>query len=120
MQTAGLLLLDWCVCWLCILTGTHRAIIVQVDKLGDECTASARAILAVLQYLAVVLVQDACDLLSSDDADIKAAAEANPLHKLLLKEKAFTCDLLPSLSPAWLSASVSERHTYALDTTLKP
>lgn len=88
-------LVCWCVWWFfCTLAGTHQTRLrvscnVQVDMLGDECTASARATPVVLQYLAVVLVQDACDLLSSEDADIRAAAEANPVHKRLLKEKAF-------------------------------
>lgn len=44
---------------------------------------------AVFQYLAVTAVQDACALLSSDDADVRAAAEANPVHKYLMKHKVF-------------------------------
>jgi hypothetical protein len=44
---------------------------------------------ALFQYLAVVAVQDACDLLSSEDAEVKAAAYANPVHKYLLTNKTF-------------------------------
>lgn len=39
--------------------------------------------------LAAVAVQDACDLLSSQDAKLRAAAEANPVHQFLLRNNVF-------------------------------
>jgi hypothetical protein len=38
----------------------------------------------VLAYLGEVVVQDACELLTSDDTQVRAAAEANPVHAFLL------------------------------------
>lgn len=61
--------------------------------MGAAAPNSARAIPALLQYLATVLVQDACDLLSSQDDDVKAAAEANPVHKFLLSKPEFRCTI---------------------------
>jgi hypothetical protein len=43
----------------------------------------------VLSYLGEVVVQDACELLSSDDTQVRAAAEANPVHAFLLESPRF-------------------------------
>jgi hypothetical protein len=63
----------------------------QVAKLGKQgkCPESAQGMPALFLYLAVVVVQDACDLLSNEDKDIRAAAKANPVHKYLLQHKVF-------------------------------
>jgi hypothetical protein len=51
-----------------------------VAELGKDATPSARALPEVLAYLAEVVVQDACELLSSDDEAVRRAAEDNPVH----------------------------------------
>jgi hypothetical protein len=43
----------------------------------------------VLAYLAQVVVQDACELLSSEETDVRAAAEGNPIHRFLLEHQGF-------------------------------
>lgn len=55
---------------------------------------SAQGLPALLGYLAVVVVQDACSLLSSADPDIKAAAERNQVHRYLLQHSVFRCVVL--------------------------
>lgn len=67
-----------CYCW-------------QIEELERQgkCPESARGLPALFQYLAVVVVQDACDLLSSEDPDIRTAARANPVHKYLLTNQTF-------------------------------
>jgi hypothetical protein len=61
-----------------------------VQELGEDSDLPSAAVLpVVLQYLAVVLVQDACELLSSSDPDIKAAAEANRAHQHLRTSQVF-------------------------------
>lgn len=68
--------------------------------MGEKCPHSARGFPALLEYLAVVVVQDACALLSSSDADTQAAARANVVHRHLLKNQAFRyvwCEPTPHL-----------------------
>jgi hypothetical protein len=55
-----------------------------VSDLGKNAPPSARAMPDVLAYLGEVVVQDACELLTSDDTQVRAAAEANPVHAFLL------------------------------------
>jgi hypothetical protein len=66
--------------------------VAQVEDLGEKCPQSARGYPLLLWYLAVVMVQDGCALLSSSDPETLAAANANPVHRLLLKHKVFRCE----------------------------
>lgn len=52
--------------------------------MGKHAPASARALVPLLEYLARVLLQDACALLSSGCEAVRKAAEANSVHKELL------------------------------------
>ena len=63
--------------------------LLQVSGMGDQAPLSAQALPQVLSYLAEVVVQDACDLLSSKDANTKDAAEACPVHVFLLQHADF-------------------------------
>lgn len=55
----------------------------QVEKLGPESTTSMRSVPQVLQYLAVVLVQDACELASTNSA--------HPVYAYLMQQEPFRC-----------------------------
>lgn len=59
--------------------------------MGTAAPRSALAAPEVLDYLADVLVQDACDMLLSTDAKLRAAAESNPVHQFLLTLPDFRC-----------------------------
>lgn len=61
----------------------------QVKDLGKDAKTSARGMPAVLSYLAEIVVQDACELLSSADPALLAAAKANPVHQFLLTKELF-------------------------------
>lgn len=61
----------------------------QVEDMGGKAEQSARAIPEVLSYLGEVVVQDACALLSSSNPEVRAAAEANAVHKYLLANAGF-------------------------------
>jgi hypothetical protein len=63
----------------------------QVKDLGKDAKTSARGMPAVLSYLAEIVVQDACELLSSADPALLAAAKANPVHQFLLTKELFRC-----------------------------
>jgi hypothetical protein len=55
----------------------------QVAELGEEATTSMRSVPQVLQYLAVVLVQDACELASTHST--------HPVYAFLREHEAFKC-----------------------------
>jgi hypothetical protein len=63
-------------------------LISEVAEMGEAATTSMRSVPQVLQYLAVVLVQDACELASH--------WRAHPVYAYLLQHEAFRC--------AWHSA----------------
>jgi hypothetical protein len=65
----------------------------QVQAMGKDAPKSARATPEVLDYLAAVLVQDACDLLVHADIAVRAAAAANPVIKRLKRLPQFWCGL---------------------------
>lgn len=74
----------------------------QVKDLGASAPASARAEPEVVHYLGEVVVQDACDLLSDPDPRLRAAAEANLVHKYMLANECFRCAWCAcSCKPAW-------------------
>ncbi|KIZ01165.1 hypothetical protein MNEG_6795 [Monoraphidium neglectum] len=56
---------------------------------GTADPAVSALVPKVLAYLAQVVVQDACELLSSEETDVRAAAEGNPIHRFLLEHQGF-------------------------------
>lgn len=70
---------------------------LQVEGMNKQAPASARAMVPLLEYLARVLLQDACALLSSNCEAVKKAAEANPVHKELLSWQEFRSVDIPGV-----------------------
>jgi Centromere DNA-binding protein complex CBF3 subunit, domain 2 len=66
--------------------GTLQA---QVEKLGAEATTSMRSVPQVMQYLAVVLVQDACELADTNPS--------HPVYTYLKEQETFRCGNLSSV-----------------------
>lgn len=60
-----------------------RELTSQVEALGAAATTSMRSLPQVLQYLAVVLVQDACEL--------ARAYPAHPVNVHLMRQETFRC-----------------------------
>ena len=64
----------------------------DLKVLGSKAKNSMKSIKEVLQYLAVVLVQDALELTSMEQEGSRFIFNDHPVHKLLMEHQLFRCE----------------------------